>query len=42
VDTLVGNGFFKERLMGIIKQFLCANPFPGLKFDIQLLINTLN
>jgi len=42
ISTLVGNGFFESRLKRTIRQFLLSNSFPGLKFQIQLLIETLN
>ena len=41
IQTLVRNGFYEPRLRRTICEFLCKNPFPGLKFDIQLLCNNL-
>jgi len=39
--TLKANGFLESRLRQIIRQFLCSNSFPGLKFDSQTLIDML-
>jgi len=41
IHTLKGNGFLESRLIRTIRQFLCSNQFPGLKFDIQTLIDML-
>ena len=41
ISTLVLNGFKRERLLHDIIRFLSSNPFPGIRFDIQHLINTI-
>jgi len=41
IHNLVGNGFLKPRLRNIISHFLKTNQFPGFKFDLQQLVNTI-
>ena len=42
IRTMVGNGFREGRLRRILRQFLASNSFPGIRFEIQSLCNTLN
>jgi uncharacterized protein YuzB (UPF0349 family) len=37
INTLVRNGFREKRLRHVISEFLINNPFPGLRFDLELL-----
>ena len=38
IGCMIRNGFLETRLRMIITRFLESNPFPGLKFDLELLI----
>ena len=38
IATMVRNGFQEKRVRLIILQFLQTNPFPGLKFNLEMLV----
>ena len=38
IGRMIRNGFLETRLRMIITRFLESNPFPRLKFDLELLI----
>ena len=41
IQTMVHNGFQEKRLRSIISQFLQHNSFPGLKFNLEMLISEI-